>query len=172
MARGRAIGKGGSVDWVTGIRDSSHDVVLAGLASLARAYGPDRKRAHADFRTLVAEGRKLEPEVHEAARKAWGEWIEKPSHAMGLRPDGRLQGVFDERVRSVLHRLGVPTAEDIADLRAMVERLLARERLVTASVGKHKARAKAHRRGAAGRPAGQRPKSRAPSARRGRPKAE
>lgn len=114
-------------DWMSRIRDSSHDVVLAGLASLARASGADRKGAQADFKTLVAEGRRLEPRLHDAARKAWSEWVDRPAGPASPRPDGRLQGVFEERVTAVLVRLGVPSREEIADLRAKVERLLARE---------------------------------------------
>ncbi len=112
--------------WLSRVRESSHDVVLAGLASLNRANGADRNRARADFRTLVAEGRRLEPELHEVARKVWSDWTGSPSRMMGLPSQGRLQGVFDERVMAVLMRLGVPTGEDMAELRDKVDRLLAR----------------------------------------------
>ena len=39
-------------------------------------------------------------------------------------PPKGLQGVFDERVSSALARLGVPSRQDLAELRALVERLL------------------------------------------------
>ena len=93
-----------SDDWVSRIRDSSQDVVLAGLASLTRSYGEGGPRAQADFRTLVDEGRRLGPELHDAARKVWSEWVGKPAKAMVGPPAGRLQGVFEERVMSVLIR--------------------------------------------------------------------
>ena len=112
--------------WISRIRESSHDVVLAGLASLTRANGADGDRAQADFSTLVAEGRKLEPELHEMARKVWSDWIGTPRRMIGLQSQGRLQGVFDERVMAVLIRMGVPTGEDMAELRDKVDRLLER----------------------------------------------
>lgn len=127
MAKEKSRRKPEPDDLMSRIRASSHDVVLAGLASLSRAYRADRKRTRADFSTLVAEGRRLEPQVHEVARKAWSELMSKPSKIMSLQPQSRLQSVFDERVMSVLTRLGVPSSEDMADLRAKVERLLARE---------------------------------------------
>ena len=146
MAKTRTARKPKPENWVASIRESSHDVVLAGLASLARAYGHGRKPATADFNTLVTEGRSLEPELHDAARRAWGDWVEKPTHAMGLRAEGRLQGVFDERVRSALARLGVPSAEDIAELRASIEQLLAAlPGTGTASAAKRNARPTARR---------------------------
>jgi len=42
-------------------------------------------------------------------------------------PPGGLQGVFDERVSSALVRLGVPSRQDLAELRALVERLLVQQ---------------------------------------------
>lgn len=133
MASRKPSGKNESSDWMARVRESSHDVVLAGLASLTRAYGADRKRAPADFKTLVTEGRKLEPQLHDTARKVWNEWSEKPKKIMDLRHEGKLRGVLDERVASVLARLGVPTAEEMAELRAKVDQLLEREKQATGS---------------------------------------
>lgn len=126
----KADSKRESDDWTSRIRASSHDVVLAGLASLKRAYKADDKRAQADFRTLVDEGRRLEPELHDVVRKVWSELKSKPGQIMELGQKGRLKSVFDERVASVLVRLGVPSREEIAELSAKVDRLLARERTV------------------------------------------
>lgn len=114
-------------DWVSRVKGSSHDVVLAGLASLSRTYRGDEVRGEADFDTLVSEGRRLEPEVREAARKVWRDWVGKADGDKPAQPLTRLQGVFDERVMSVLARLGVPSGEDVADLRAKVDGLLERE---------------------------------------------
>lgn len=44
---------------------------------------------------------------------------------MGLRSNGTLQAVFDERVASVLVRLGVPSREDLQALCARLDGLLA-----------------------------------------------
>ena len=128
-AKKKSSSKHESEDWMARMRESSHDVVLAGLASLTRAYGADRTRSQADFRTLVAEGRQLEPDLQDLARKAWSEWLVKPGRMMISQPQGRLQTVFEERVVAVLARLGVPSAADIAELRAKVDGLLEREGL-------------------------------------------
>jgi poly(hydroxyalkanoate) granule-associated protein len=157
MASRKPSSKNESEDWMSRIRESSHDVVLAGLASLTRAYGTDKKQAQADFKTLVAEGRQLGPELQETARKVWSEWVEKPRNIIGLRPEGRLQGVFDERVMSVLVRLGVPSGEEVAELRAKVDQLLAREGLASGPVAKGEKTGKAHARPAPKRRAAARP---------------
>ena len=143
MASTKDRAKNATDEWMARVRDSSHDVVLAGLASLARTRGAEGARAHADFKTLVAEGRRLEPELHEAARRVWRQWVAAPGRAMAAPAQGTLQGVFDERVRSALARLGVPSREEIDELRALVERLLAREGLAHPEPGPRRAAARA-----------------------------
>lgn len=136
-------------DWIGRVRESSHDVVLAGLASLTRSYRGGQKPQQADFKTLVAEGRNLEPELRDVARKVWSEWVEKPRSLVSQGAEGRLRGVFDERVQSVLVRLGVPTREEVADLQAKVDRLLAREGLAGDGQSAGGRKRKASRRAAA-----------------------
>ena len=131
-------------DWVSRLRESSHDVVLAGLASLSRTYRAEEPRTEADFDTLVAEGRRLEPELQEAARRVWSEWVGKAGRNKPSQAGGRLQGVFDERVMAVLVRLGVPSAEDLADLRAKVDRLLERDGVAQGPEPGTRQRAKVH----------------------------
>ena len=67
-------------DWMSRIKESSHDVLLAGIGALARARkdgprpakgGKSAKSTGADFETLVSEGRKLEPEVKDSLQKVW-----------------------------------------------------------------------------------------------------
>lgn len=113
-----------SSDWMSCVRVSWHDVFLAGLASLARARRPGAQRGKTDFDTLVAEGRKLEPEMKKALRKTWDEWRERSWPPLALDPEGKLQKVFEERVGSVLIRLGVPSRQELADLNAKVDKLL------------------------------------------------
>jgi poly(hydroxyalkanoate) granule-associated protein len=114
-------------DWVGRIRESWHDVFLAGLASLARARPSSGKPARSDFDALVAEGRKLEPELRDTLQKTWDEWRERSRstiHAMPFRTEGRLQGVFEERVAAALESLGVPTRKELDALHAKLDRLL------------------------------------------------
>ncbi len=141
MASTKDRAKSATDEWMARVRESSHDVVLAGLASLARTRGTEGASEHADFKTLVAEGRRLEPELHEAARRVWRQWVAAPGRAVAAPAQGTLQGVFDERVRSALVRLGVPTREEIDELRALVERLLARDDLAHPEPGPRRAAA-------------------------------
>lgn len=71
----------------------------------------------ASRKTGAAKRRRREPELYEVALRAWNGWVG--------RPPGRLQSVFDERVSTALARLGVPSREELAELRAKVEQLLA-----------------------------------------------
>ncbi len=125
-------------DWMSRIKESSHEVFLAGLASLARARGGEAGTpVSVDFEQLVAEGRELEPQMKESVQKAWQDWKVKSKSPLGsLRPDGKLQEVFEERVASVLARLGVPSRNEIEALSAKVDRLLASQRTAAAPRGR------------------------------------
>jgi poly(hydroxyalkanoate) granule-associated protein len=120
-------------DWMSRIKESSHEVLLAGIGALARARqdgpksakgGKSAKSAGADFETLVSEGRKLEPEIKDSLHKAWTDMKEKSRTSMSFKPDGKFKGVFEERVAEALARLGVPSAKEIEALNRKVDRLL------------------------------------------------
>lgn len=122
-------------DWMSRIKESSHDVLLAGIGALARARkdgprpakgGKSAKSTGADFETLVSEGRKLEPEVKDSLQKVWTDLKEKSRTSMPFKPDGKLKGVFEQRVAEALARLGVPRAKEIEDLNRKVDSLLAK----------------------------------------------
>lgn len=120
-------------DWMSRIKESSHDVLLAGIGALARARkdGPrlakgakSARGAGADFETLVEEGRKLEPEIRDSLQKAWTDVKEKSRTSMSFKPDANLKGVFEQRVAEALARLGVPRAKEIEELNRKVDSLL------------------------------------------------
>lgn len=122
-------------DWMSRIKESSHDVLLAGIGALARARkdgprpakgGKSAKSTGADFETLVSEGRKLEPEVKDSLQRVWTDLKEKSRTSMPFKPDGKLKGVFEQRVAEALARLGVPRAKEIEDLNRKVDSLLAK----------------------------------------------
>jgi poly(hydroxyalkanoate) granule-associated protein len=124
-----------TTDWKSRIKDSSHDVLLAGIGALARARkdgsksaksGRDGKATKADFEVLVAEGRKLEPELMESLQKAWTSLKDKSRASMAVKSDGKLQGVFEERVAAVMAKLGLPRAKEIAELNRKVDSLMAK----------------------------------------------
>lgn len=115
-------------DWLARLRESSHDVFLAGLASLARSRGAaGAKLVRADFDALVAEGRKLEPDLRETVQKTWDDLRERSRSTMAVVPlptEGRLQGVFQERVAAAVRGLGLPTRAELDALSAKLDRLL------------------------------------------------
>lgn len=156
-----------SGDWRSQVKESSHDVVLAGLASLARACSAGTKPAQADFKTLVAEGRRLEPELHEAAQQVWSEWVSRPPGSAARARRGRLQSVFDERVSSALARLGMPSGRELAELRSKVDCLLAHAEIKTRPAVRSREAATARRRAAGAAPVpSQAARRRGPASRR------
>ena len=108
-------------DWQKDARESAHKIWLAGLGALARAEEEGSKL----FSTLVNEGERFQSkgkvqwdevrnELEQAATKA-------RRGAEGAL--GKLEEGFDEQVARTLHRVGVPTREEIAALGRRVEEL-------------------------------------------------
>ena len=137
-------------DWMSRIKESSHDVLLAGIGALARARkdgpkpakgGKSAKGVGADFETLVSEGRKLEPEIKDSLQKVWTDLKESSRKSMSFKPEGNFKGVFEERVAEALARLGVPRAKEIEELNRKVDSLL-KQRGANAKVPAKKAAAK------------------------------
>lgn len=115
-----------ATDWKSRMKESSHDVLLAGLAALARRKDGKKQPAKGDFETLVAEGRRLEPEIMESMQKAWTDLKDKSRASMDFKADGKLKNVFEERVTAALVRLGVPTGKEIQELSRKVDSLMAK----------------------------------------------
>lgn len=167
-------------DWMSRIKESSHDVLLAGIGALARARkdgakpakgGKSAKSTGADFETLVSEGRKLEPEVKDSLQKVWTDLKEKSRTSMPFKPDGKLKGVFEQRVAEALARLGVPRAKEIEDLNRKVDSLLAkRDAGAKASAKKALAKRRRQRRWLPVRPRPRRRQQRRSLSRRLRPR--
>jgi polyhydroxyalkanoate synthesis regulator phasin len=95
------------------LKDSAHRIWLAGLGALSAAEEEGSKV----FNHLVERGRDLETkgkeqvgEAKKKAEKAWGGVSEK----------------FDETLTDALHRLGVPTRDEIRTLTEKVEALTAK----------------------------------------------
>ena len=99
------------------LKDSAHRIWLAGLGALAAAEEEGTKV----FQRLVERGREWESkgkvevkETYEKARtKAESTW-------------GDLGTKVDEAVTSALHRMGVPTRDEIRNLTLKVEELTAK----------------------------------------------
>ena len=96
------------------VKDSAHQIWLAGLGAFAKAQEEGTKV----FEALVKEGERLqkrtkhiaEDKITEARKTATGTW-------------DKLESVFEERVARALHSLNVPTKKDIDALSARVHEL-------------------------------------------------
>ena len=106
------------------MKNSAQQIWQAGLGAFAKAQEEGIKV----FDTLVKEGSKLQEttlhaqaKVAEAAAKA-----SAMASDMGQRASGqfdRLEGIFEERVAKALHSMGLPSAQDMANLQARVAAL-------------------------------------------------
>jgi poly(hydroxyalkanoate) granule-associated protein len=96
------------------IKDSAHQIWLAGLGAFAKAQEEGTKV----FEALVKEGETIqkrtrdaaEDKVAEARKVATGTW-------------DKLESVFEERVARALNSLNVPTKKDIDALSARIHEL-------------------------------------------------
>lgn len=106
---------------VANIRDSANRIWLAGLGAFAKTQEEGEKL----FQALVKEGEQVEKRAREMTtarvEEAKGKVVELQGKAN--QQFDRLEELFQERVAQVLHRLGVPTQEDIQELSRRVEAL-------------------------------------------------
>ncbi len=101
--------------------DSAHRVWLAGLGALATAGKEGEKL----FSTLVNRGKTLEKQLNVPVERA-GKRVRSTVGGARTRAGKTLrevQDALDHQVNSALHRLGVPTRNEIASLSARVEKL-------------------------------------------------
>lgn len=131
------------------VRESAHQIWLAGLGAFAKA----REERNKVFEALVKEGRGIQKRTRAMAEERIGDVTGKVGEVREMvgrqATDSwdRLEQVFEDRVSRALGRLGVPTSKDIKALIKRVDDLTAS---VQAVGGKVPARAKAT---AAARPA-------------------
>ena len=99
------------------LRESAHKIWLAGLGALAVAGEEGRNL----FRTLVERGEELEGRGRVHVDKVKGKVKDARSNVeMAFE---RAQEGFDDKVAAALHRMGVPTRNEIAKLTKRVEDL-------------------------------------------------
>jgi poly(hydroxyalkanoate) granule-associated protein len=118
-------GEGSESSLANTVRDSAHNIWLAGLGAFAKAQAEGGKF----FEQLVKEGEV----VQQRARKAADDKIAE----VGATASGtwdRLEEVFEERVARALRSLGVPTDKDVQALSDRVEKLTAVVEKLSASV--------------------------------------
>ncbi len=101
--------------------DSVRKVWLAGLGALAVAEEEGSKI----FKTLVEKGEELEKKTSDSLSKVKETFESVAEKTVGSAKETveKVTGSFDEKVAEVLHKLGVPTREEIATLTKRVEEL-------------------------------------------------
>jgi poly(hydroxyalkanoate) granule-associated protein len=106
---------------VANIRESANRIWLAGLGAFAKTQEEGEKL----FQSMVKEGEKVEKHAKQAANARVEEAKGKVIEFRGKANEqfDRLEELFQERVAQVLHRMGVPTQDDIQELTKRVEAL-------------------------------------------------
>ena len=99
------------------MKDSAQHIWLAGLGAFAKAQEEGTKV----FENLVKEGSHLQQTTQQAQAKMT-EAAEKVGQMASGQMD-KLETIFEERVAKALKSMGLPSAEDVADLKARVEHL-------------------------------------------------
>ena len=106
------------------MKNSAQQIWQAGLGAFAKAQEEGSKV----FDTLVKDGSKLQETTMQAQAKMAEAAAKAGAMAsdLGQRAGGqydRLEGIFEERVAKALHSMGLPNAQDMADLQARVAAL-------------------------------------------------
>ena len=107
------------------VRDSAHQIWLAGLGAFAKAQEEGNKV----FDALVKEGLSIQRKTQSVAEERISEATQRVSSMasdIGSRAAGqwdKLESIFEERVAKALAKLGVPSAKDIAALHARIDAL-------------------------------------------------
>ena len=139
MGTGAAAGSG---DLAKMVRDSSHQIWLAGLGAFARAQAEGTKV----FETLVKHGERLEQKTRQAASdtaaaaRGAAKATAKEMQNMAGGTWDKLEQVFEDRVARALSKLGVFTQNDVQRLAVRVDELSAAvNRLLKSTGGPSKA---------------------------------
>lgn len=106
------------------MKNSAQQIWQAGLGAFAKAQEEGTKA----FETLVKDGSKFQETTLQAQAKMAEAAAKAGAMAsdLGQRASGqfdRLEGIFEERVAKALHSMGLPNAQDMADLQARVDAL-------------------------------------------------
>lgn len=107
------------------VKDSASQIWLAGLGAFAKAQEEGGKV----FEALVKEGQSIQRKTQAAAEEKLteaGSRMATLATGISARASGqwdRLENIFEERVSKALHRLGVPSAQEVATLVARIDEL-------------------------------------------------
>ncbi len=107
------------------VKDSAQQIWLAGLGAFAKAQEEGGKV----FDALVKEGLSIQRKTQSVAEEKITEATSKVANMatdIGTKASGqwdKLENIFEDRVAKALHKLGVPSARDVAELKAEVAAL-------------------------------------------------
>ncbi|AEG91949.1 phasin family protein [Ramlibacter tataouinensis] len=107
------------------IKESASQIWLAGLGAFAKAQQEGGKV----FESLVKDGQTLQRKTQAAAEEKLSEASQRMASMAGdlsAKASGqwdKLETIFEERVSRALHRLGVPSSQDLATMAARIEEL-------------------------------------------------
>lgn len=110
----KQIAGGGERQLARRIRDSAHQIWLAGLGAFAKAQGEGGRF----FESLVEEGEAVQSKTRDMAKESV---VDIASRAAGSWD--KLEKVFEDRVARALQSIGVPTKQDIMTLSQRVSAL-------------------------------------------------
>ena len=112
------------------IKDSAQQIWLAGLGAFAKAQQEGTKV----FEALVKEGVGMQKKTQAAAEESISQAQSRlagMASVLGARASGqwgKLENIFEERVARALEKLGVPSAAELAALKARIDELEAQLR--------------------------------------------
>ena len=107
------------------IRDSANHIWLAGLGAFAKAQQEGGKV----FESLIKDGLHMQQQTQQVAEEKIAQATHTMSHLASQfteRAGGswdRLETLFEQRVAKAMHRLGWPSADDVAALHARIAAL-------------------------------------------------
>ena len=110
------------------VKDSAQQIWLAGMGAFSRAQAEGTKV----FETLVKEGASLQKKTQSAAEDKFSEVTGKmTSMAGGVQAKAgqqwdKLESIFEDRTSKAMHKLGVPSAKEVASLVARIDALSAK----------------------------------------------
>jgi len=107
------------------VKEQAQQIWLAGLGAFSKAQQEGTKA----FEKLVTDGITMQRKVQQTAAEKLAEATEKATHAaqtLNERATGqwdKLENIFEDRVAKALHRMGMPSAQDLQDLQARIAAL-------------------------------------------------
>lgn len=109
---------GSDNQYARSIKDSTHQIWLAGLGAFSKA----QKEGGKLFERLVEEGEAVQDRTRQASKRE-----DDDARATDASPRtwDKLEQVFEDRVARALKRLGIPTHDDVDNLSRRIDALAA-----------------------------------------------